>query len=244
MKIFLLIFFIFLFSCSLIKNKKVGNASGTYLLRSNLLYQAYTEKNYSLLHLKKDGSYVLYKSNINFTPVFEQCDTASYGNWSKLTDDIIQITSIDNLNGLVYSIKKEKYGSSDSIYIKVNLNESFDIPINYNIYFNYRSILKSEGNLMTIAKNQLPELFGNYSSYNLGFFILVNPEYYSKRRNIYYDVFKNNESFDISKFNYLNINLPNFNRCFYEFENFNQEFIYFKSDKKLVWMNSIWDKIE
>ena len=50
------------------------------------------------------------------------------------------------------------------------------------------------------------------------------------------------ESIDTEKFNSLIISLPNFDRCFFEFEPYNQELIYVKAKNKILWQGDVWDK--
>lgn len=84
---------------------------GVYILKSDKLYQALSDNNYSRIELYKDGTYILDKADVLFTPVLDQCDYASKGKWSVVTNNLLEITSEDyytKQKGFEYEIKKRK----------------------------------------------------------------------------------------------------------------------------------------
>src|SRR5690606_36733787 len=85
-----------LIGCASTKKLPDENIMGIYMLGSDLKYQALSDdRNYSSLEIRNDGTYLLKRADILFTPVIEQCEIASKGKWSIITDNVIEITSED-----------------------------------------------------------------------------------------------------------------------------------------------------
>src|SRR5688572_15957091 len=87
-----------LVSFTSVKNTQLPNSelAGTYILKSDKLYQALSDMNYSRLELNPDGTFKLFKAEIKFSPVIEQCEIASKGKWSVLSNDVFELTSENN----------------------------------------------------------------------------------------------------------------------------------------------------
>lgn len=95
--IFQILSIIILSSCA---TSSVGQTkdevAGTYKLKNgNKIYQALSDKNYDKIVLNKDNTYLLYHAEANFSPVIEQCDLASKGKWTKISNDVIDLVSED-----------------------------------------------------------------------------------------------------------------------------------------------------
>lgn len=203
------------------------------------------------LELKLDGTYVLYKAPAGFTPAIEQCEYASKGKWSKVSDDVLEITSENyykEQNGFEYSIKKENKNSQDSLYIEVRLPDEFlyykgkDV-INFNFSFNYNNSksVSTNDNVIRLSKgNYLWERDNsrNLIKFNLNANVSGTTLYKSR---ILFRIFE--EYIDTERYNHLTIVLPNFDLCFFEFEPYNQEFLYVKSRNKFLWHGKIWEKL-
>ena len=246
-KLYLMLILSFLLiSCSSTKGQKGQNEdlTGTYILKSDKLYQALSDKNYSSLEIRKDGTYVLNKAEQSFTPVLEQCDYASKGKWSVVAENVIENTSENyeaKQKGYEYDIKKEKKLSQDSLYIQVVFPNDFQ-PVKLNFTFNHnnnKSITTDKTNIVLPKSKYLEDK--RTATNQISFSVNANvsgTELYKSR--ILFKIFE--ESIDTEKFNSLIISLPNFDRCFFEFEPYNQELIYVKAKNKILWQGDVWDK--
>ncbi|WP_347065412.1 hypothetical protein [Flavobacterium sp. WV_118_3] len=234
-KIFFLLLIAFqLLSCSIHKSKNSNDVdySGTYKKKSS------SEK----LVLKKDGTYVLLNPEITFTPAIEKCDFASTGRWSMLQNNLLEITSENyytKQKGYEYNIEKKSSFSQDSLYIQIDFPSDFH-PVKLNFYFNNNNSksITTEKTLIVIPKSKYlwdRKINTNQISFSLDAKAAGVTLYNSR---ILFEIF--NESIDTEKYNYLTIKLPNFDRCFFEFQPYKQELIYFDK-KKLQWQGEIWE---
>ncbi|QYS91729.1 hypothetical protein JJC04_03160 [Flavobacterium covae] len=142
MRIAFILLIVLSISCKSTNNVLEANNKlyGEYILDSDKMFQAFSEMNYHSIILNADSTYILKKAEIKFTPSIEQCEIASKGKWSVLSNNILKITSEDKYlkqKGFNYEIKKENKLSQDSLYIKINLPAGSDeLPIKYSFYFN------------------------------------------------------------------------------------------------------------
>lgn len=214
---------------------------GVYVLETDKLYQAFTDMNYHSLVLNSDGTYILKKAEIKFTPVIEQCDIASKGKWSVLSNDVLELTSENNYlkqKGFEYELKKENKLSQDSLYIQVNFSVDIDeLPIKLNFGFNNNNSKSIETEKTSIALSKTTYLRTIANRNHISFYLTGNIS--CKGRTVF-KIFE--EDIDTEKFNFLTISLPNFDRCFFEFEPYNQELIYIKGKNQLLWQREIWKK--
>lgn len=224
---------------------KIEDLSGIYVLETGSKYQALSDdKNYSSLELHKNGTYTLNKAVVTFMPVIEQCDYASKGKWSGIADNVIEITSEDyytEQKGFEYEIKKENKFSQDSLYIQVVFPNDFH-PVKLDFTFNHNNSKSITTNKTYIVLPKSKHLWDRRTATNQISFSLnadvSGTELYKSR--ILFKIFE--ESIDTEKFNFLTISLPNFDRCFFEFEPYNQELIYIKGKNQLLWQGEIWKK--
>jgi len=214
---------------------KKSDMSGTYIEKNS------SEK----IELKSNGAYVLYKAPITFSPVIEQCDYASNGQWSIVSGNVLEITS-ENYNlqqdGFKYDIKKENKFSQDSLYIRVVFNNIDFHPLKLSFTFNHNNSksISTDDTYIVLPKSEY--LWNRRTSTNqIGFSLNANvsgTSLYKSR--ILFEIF--NEEINTEKNNYLTITLPNFDRCFYEFEPYYKELIYIKGKNALLWRGQIWDR--
>lgn len=226
-----------LISCVSMNSHKSENQdmSGIYLRQES------TEK----LELKFDGTYILFNPKQTFTPVFEYCEIASKGRWTILSIDVLELTSEDKYlkqKGFEYEIKKENKFSQDSLYIQVNFPTDFH-PVKLNFYFNSNTSKASKTEKTFIALPKSKHLWDrNKNNTNCIYFSvdadISGTTMYKSR--ILFRIFE--EYIDTEKTNFLTISLPNFDRCFFEFEPLNKELINIKSSNKLFWQGDIWKK--
>lgn len=243
-RLLILLLPILIVNCVSIKDvkKHEENLVGVYTLKSDKLYQNLSNTNYSSLEIHRDGVYVLNKTEESFSPLIEQCSYSSKGKWSVIARDIIEITSDDyyeRQKGFEYEIKKENKFSQDSLYIRVVFPTDFH-PVKSALTFNYNNskTVTTNDNYIALAKEKyLLKTRLNQISFNLEGDI-SGVEVYKSR--LLFRIFE--ENIDTEKFNFLTITLPNFDRCFFEFEPYIQELIYIKGEKQLLWLGEVWEK--
>lgn len=197
------------------------------------------------LELKSDGTYILWNSEILFTPVIEQCDYSSKGKWSVITENVIEITSEDyytKQKGFEYKIQKENKFSQDSLYIQVVFPTDFP-PVKLGFTFNYNNSKSITTDKTYIVLPKSKYLWNRRTATNqIGFILnadVSGTERYNSR--ILFKIF--DEYIDTEEFNFLTISLPNFDRCFFEFEPYYQELIYNKGKGQLFWQGNIWKSL-
>jgi len=244
LSLFVWVIFIFLCGgCIVTKHTQINKEElpGIYVLETDKLYQAFTEVNYHSLVLYNDGTYILKKAEIKFTPVIEQCDVASKGKWSVLSNDVLELTSENNYlkqKGFEYELKKENKLSQDSLYIQVNFSAGIDeLPIKLNFGFNYNNSKSIETEKASIVLPKTTYLNTIANRNHISFYLTGNIS--CKSRTVF-KIFE--EDIDTEKFNFLTISLPNFDRCFFEFEPYNQDLIYIRGENQLLWQGEIWKK--
>lgn len=196
------------------------------------------------LELKPDGSYILWNADISFSPVIEQCDYVSKGRWSVIGDNVLEITSEDyytKQKGFEYKIKQENKFSQDSLYIQVIFPTAFH-PVKLGFTFNHNNSKSITTDKTYVVFPKSKHLWNRRTAMNqIGFSLnadVSGTELYNGR--ILFKIFQ--ESIDTEKYNYITINLPFFDRCFFEFEPYYQELIYNKDNNHLLWRGGIWKK--
>ncbi len=222
-----------LIGCISMKGQKLGNQDILGIYKQ----QKSTEK----IEFRYDETYTLFNPESLFTPVFEQCEYASKGKWSVISGDVLEITSEDNSlkqNGFDYEIKKENKLSQDSLYIQVIFPAEFH-PVKLNFGFNYNKSIITEKTLIAIPKLKYLNRISAINSIRFTLDANVSGTTIYRSR-VMFNIFE--EYFDTEKYNSLTISLPNFNRCFFEFEPFNKELIYIKDKNQIFWQGEIWKK--
>lgn len=202
------------------------------------------------LELKSDGTYILYKAPVTFTPVIEQCEYASKGKWSVVADNVLEITSENyykQQKGFEYELKQENKFSQDSLYIEIHIPEelfyykgkdvlSFYFSFNHN---NAKSVSTTDNIIKLSKSNHLWERDNprNFIKFSLNANVSGTALYKSR---VLFEIF--DEYIDTEKYNHLTITLPYFDICFFEFEPYNQELIYVKGRNQLLWQGEIWER--
>jgi len=242
-KVLIVFLFYFFSGCVATKQRHIikNELVGEYILKSNKLYQTFSDMNYHSLYLKSDGTFILTKAEIKFSPVIEQCEISSKGKWSVISNDVLELTSenyYSKQKGFEYEIKKERKKSQDSLYIKVNFaNEMEYLPIKLNFSFNNNNIksIETEARLVILPKANFLRTVSKEN--HIEFYLTGNLT--CKSRSVF-QIFE--EDIDTEKSNYLTITLPNFDRCFFEFEPLNKDLIYIKSRSQIFWKGNIWER--
>lgn len=223
----------------------IGDSSGVYLLKSDIKYQALSDdKNYLSLELHNDGTYILYKAALTFTPEIEQCSYASKGKWSVLAENVLEVTSenyYSQQQGFEYDLKKERKFSQDSLYIQVVFPNNFH-PVKLSLTFNHnisKSVIANETYIVLPKSKYLWDrnTGTNHINFSLNVFVSGVVQY---RGRILYKIF--DEDIETEKFNFLTITLPFFDRCFVEFEPYYKELILVKNKNQIYWKGEIWEK--
>ncbi len=223
-----------LICCMPTKGQKAKEISGIYEQQES------SEK----LELKPDGAYTLINAEVLFTPVIEQCEYASKGKWSLMADNVLCITSENYYleeKGYEYEMEKQHKFSSDSLYIRVVFPTDFH-PVKLNFSFNHNNSksITTDSTYIVLAKSNYlwnRRAGTNHISFDMNAYVSGTTLYKSR---IMFEIF--NEYVDTEKYNFLTIYLPNFDRCFFEFEPYNQEFIYIKGNNQLLWKGEVWHK--
>lgn len=233
----ILLLTVHLTGCISKKNNSTNNESVVY-------ENQYSER----LELYDDGNYVLWNSEATPDMVIEQCDYASKGRWSKISNDILELTSEDHYitqDGFTYQLNKENKFSKDSLYIKVNFPTDFH-PVELYFSFNYnvsKSIITDKTFLALSKKKYLKDGIGRTNEIGLNLNAKVTGTNIYRSR-IMFHIFEDfQENIDTDKYNYLTITLPYFDRCFFEFEPYLKDFIYIKNNDKLMWHGEVWNKL-
>lgn len=240
-KIFFLIVVLSLISCHSYRvvnfevKRNENNMVGTYRQEGS------TKK----IKLTADGFYKLYNPEGNGHYELEQCEYSSKGKWKQLSNDVLAIISENyylKQEGFIYDLKQENELSNDSLYIEVKHKNSFH-PVKYNFTFNYhtqKSVSSTKANF-AIAKAKY--LYAKPNEINtISFFIDANisgTTIYKGR--IMFEILE--QDINTEKGNHLTITLPNFDLCFFEFEPYDQEMIFIKDEKVLVWQGNEWHKL-
>lgn len=240
--IFQILSIIILSSCA---TSSVGQTkdevAGTYKLKNgNKIYQALSDKNYDKIVLNKDNTYLLYHAEANFSPVIEQCDLASKGKWTKISNDVIDLVSEDYIikqDGFKYELKQENKLSQDSIYFHVEFPTEFR-PVNMTFYFNDSHRYTTDKLHISFPKDKYlrsDPLIENSIDFSLDANVSGTKTYKGR---ILFNIF--NDTFDTHKNNYFTIKLPYFDQCFFEFEPYEHSYIHIKDKNTLQWQGVEW----
>lgn len=127
------------------------------------------------------------------------------------------------------------------MYIQVNFSTDFD-PVRLNLYFNNdnsKTVTTDKTYIVLPKSRHLWDRKINTNKINFSLNAVVWGVTLYKSR-ISFEIFE--EYIDTEKYNYLTIMLPNFDRCFFAFEPYNQELIYRKRRNQLMWQGYIWEK--
>jgi len=219
------------------RNGDINRINGTYKSKTS------SEK----LELKSDGSYILYSPIGSGHFEIEQCSYSSKGKWCSVDTNLIELTSenyYQRQDGFHYELKKENRLSKDSLYIHVKFPTDFH-PVKLGIYFNnevdkklftdstFIKILKSKY-LLRKTSNSVNR---NHITFSLNANVTGTTLYKSR---ILFEIFE--EDIDTEQYNYLTINMLNFDLCFFAFEPYDHELVHVKKANQLIWGGKIWEK--
>ncbi|MDR6516180.1 hypothetical protein [Chryseobacterium camelliae] len=222
--------------CNIVNAQVINEYSGVYKLKGS------EQK----LELNLNGSYILYNSESFGHLATDFCEYSSKGKWEKVSSDVIDLTSENyylEQDGFKYDLKQESKLSQDSLYINIILPKSFEdiASPEFDILFNYNTSKRLETvNKKIIVSKKDYSLIGlaNKLSLNLKF-ASKGERFFNNRLN--YNILQD-YPLDINKYNYITINLPNFDQCFFEFEPYYHIYIYIKDKKTLMWKGKEWIK--
>lgn len=225
-----------LISYATIKSQKIESQNVTGIYER--------QKGAERLELKIDGTYILTRPEVIFTPIIEQCDYISKGKWELVAKNVLEITS-ENYHllqkGFEYELKKENKFSQDSLYIIVVFPTSFH-PVKLNLTFNYNNSKSIITKKTSFSLPKSKHLWNRRTSTNLISFDVeadVSGTVLYKSR-VLFKIFE--IYFDTEKYNHLTIILPYFDQCFFEFEPYYQELIFIKGENQILWQGDIWSK--
>lgn len=201
------------------------------------------------LELNSDGTYILWNPKINvfIAQAIYGCDYASEGKWSVMAKNVLEITSEDyytKQKGFEYEFKKENKFSQDSLYFQVVLPDDYSThfnPLRYQINIQYsptRYVLTDKMYIVLPKSKYLSDISDKPEiSFHVYADIWGTRLYRGRIMLISFDEYINTE-----EYNYFTINLPNIDKCFFEFEPYFQELIYIKGKYRLLWQGKVWER--
>lgn len=238
-KYYELLLIIFIASCSSVQPLKS--------IEETTIAGVYIESNSTKrIEFYSNGDYLLYNPISTRAPVFERCEYSSKGKWSQIDNNIFQILSENyyiKQDGFDYNIVGEKRFSDDSLYLKIKFPTEFH-PVKVVINFNDKvgnSILADKDFIVVPKPKHRAKNIKDVHLISLDLEADVSGQDVYRSR-ITFKIFEN--YINLSDSNYLIIDLPNFNRCFYEFEIYKSELLYLKNEEQLYWQGEIWNKSE
>ncbi len=244
----IILFSLLLPACLVNKNNlEIADISGTYFLKTNNVFQAFSENNYSYIDLKEDGRYELYRGEHRLLPI-EYCELASQGKWKRKMNNIIEIDSKDSFlekKGYQYDVVQVNKESPDSVYFEINLQDNID-DVTFRLYINSKmnSPIFFNGGRVVIDKHDiLNKYFTEFKHRNNIIDISINADtrgarVYRSRTSFYITV----KDLYFSEYNYFTINFPHFDSCFFMFEPFENDFLLINKKGELNWLGEVWVK--
>lgn len=175
-------------------------------------------------------------------------DTIAKGNFKVINRNVIALFNKKNFNKVAYSVKQEKKLSEDTIYFNIvlpNDDAFFARRFRYVFYFDAPSYqITFDSTFVPIAKNKISNQYSQ--TFLLSLFIKdLNPlgsvEQSKSYQRTTFNIFKSVE-YNLS-YNYFTITLLNFNECFVERMDVDNELIYFNGRNSVLWRGREFKKV-
>jgi len=208
------------------RKDNIKNLTGRYQTVDGLLF-----------FIKSDSSFCILKGHhIAFDAAFGGCDTIAKGKWAFFSKSLLKLSDDINYKNVKFSIIEENRLSDDSVYFKVDLAKDNDF---FNGRFKYEvtilgkiDFIESISSVIILPKKKV--FYNSNSFYHLGLVIQdlyplgcrLNGKCYQK---IFFNVFEDQKL--NTKANYFTIKLANFNDCFVERANVENEFVVMTKNK-------------
>jgi hypothetical protein len=165
-------------------------------------------------------------------------DTIAKGNFKILTKNVISLSNDKNFHKISFDFKQEKKLSDDSIYFQIILPKDDAFSVNrFRYYLNGFAgtiYIKSDSSFIKVPKQKGLK----FESTNLNFLIQdLSPkncfEEQKCYQRIYFRIFNNIAINNNS--NYFTITLPDFNECYVERMDVENDFVYFDGKNSIFW---------
>lgn len=196
------------------------------------------------LDLNEDGTYMIWNLDSAHLPVFG-CDYSSKGKWGVLGKEIVELVSEDNYleqKGYEYNVKLENELSEDSIYLVIRFNEDFlkmygNESVLSEWILRHSKIISTTETFIKVEKTKflsgkIPINLSLYSN-TAGTFNEVGRPHFIIFREL---------MMDTDKYNYLTVELPYFDICFFEFTPYKHELFYIKDENTMIWRGEEWKR--
>ena len=176
-------------------------------------------------------------------------DTIAEGNFKVINNNVIALFNNKNFHKVYYSIKQEKKLSEDTIYFKIilpNDDAFFARRFRYSFYFDVPLYQKtSDSAFVLIPKNVITNQYSQ--TFLLGLLIKdLNPlgrvEEAKSHQRTSFNIF-NSVEYNLSH-NYFTITLLNFNECFVERMDVDNDLIYFNGKNSILWRGKEYKKVK
>jgi hypothetical protein len=213
-----------------------GYAQTTDKNFNNAIGQYKSEDGLQLVIRNDTSFYILKNHNKAFDAVIPGCDTVTKGTWHVFSETALKLSNGEAFQSVRFDVLQENRLSTDSIYVKIELPKDdafspnrfrYQITVAGKIDF-FESILP----LITFSKKALFENGNLY--YHLGLTVQdisplnckLNGKCYQR---IYFNIFDDYKLNTTS--NYFTIKLPDFNDCFVEHADVENELLFIDKNK-------------
>ena len=176
---------------------------------------------YELLKLDRSSFHLVKLKNKLFDVALPNCDTIARGKWHFFKPGILKLNNDTAFEKIDFSVSQATKFSQDSVYIKILLPAEvafFDGRFRYDLALIGKiNFIDSNSNLIAFAKEKV--FFSNNLYYHIGLTIqdldplncTLNGKCFQR---IYFKIF---DDFELdSKLNYFTITINNFNECYVE----------------------------
>lgn len=176
-------------------------------------------------------------------------DTIAEGNFKVINNNVIALFNNKNYHKVYYGIKQEKKLSEDTIYFKIvlpNDDAFFARRFRYSFYFDVPTYQKTFDNtFVPIPKNVITNQYSQ--TFLLSLLIKdLNPLGRVEEAKCYqrtsFNIF-NSVEYNLS-YNYFTITLLNFNECFVERMDVDNDLIYFNGENSILWRGKEYKKVK
>ncbi len=234
-------YFILFLSCFLFSAKaypQIAKRSKNF----NTVVGQYKSANDLQFFINIDSSFYILKGHSKaFDAALPNCDTISKGTWHLFSKTALRLANDKSYQSILFNISEESRMSEDSIYIKIDLPKDATFSVGR---FKYQitmieeaDLLDSSNPIIILPKKKLLENGNVY--YHLGLTIQdVSPLNCNLTgrcyQRIFFNVFENHKL--NAKSNYFTIKLINFNDCYVERADVDNQLV-FASKNKIHWQD-------
>lgn len=238
---FLIYLFVFGSSCRFCYAQKAFSSNKENIIG---VYQMGRE----IIHLMPDNLFYLKRAKrLNDVVIPECTDTIAKGKWGLFKKDFLMLKNSLDYNQIFFDIKQVRNFSDDSVYIKIELPNDdafFKGRFEFDFYFftGIGGSYQSTSDYIVLPKNKVTrDTICDFSlTIKDGYpYCDAGKKCYQR---IYFRVFESLRK-EIS-LNCLVITLPNFNECFVERMDVDNDLIYFNGKNSILWRGKGYKKVK